>query len=154
DFVRECLQIAATHKHEIIKLLEDARQATAKSSEDSVAHGAGQVAIRSRAKPAKLPATILGFVERSEGGRRRATSETKDYGVQLVNEFEAAETVSRPFAYLVPGRFREATATLRRHGLEVQELREDILLDVEVYNVDAIEKSPRRFEGHNTLELK
>ncbi len=30
----------------------------------------------------------------------------------------------------------------------MQELREDIELDLEVYKVDAIEKSPRRFEGH------
>ena len=78
---------------------------------------------------------------------------TKDYKVELVNEFEAAESVARPFAYLIPPTFGEAVATLQRHGLEVQELREDIELDVEAYKIDAIEKSPRRFEGHQAVEL-
>jgi dipeptidyl aminopeptidase/acylaminoacyl peptidase len=45
-------------------------------------------------------------------------------------------------------------ATLQRHGLEVQELREDIELDLEVYRVESIEKSPRRFEGHHAVELR
>ena len=50
-----------------------------------------------------------------------------------MNEFEAAESVARPFAYLIPPRCSEAVATLQRHGLDVQELREDIELDLEVY---------------------
>ena len=36
----------------------------------------------------------------------------------------------------------------------MQELREDIELDLEIYKIDAIEKSPRRFEGHNMVDLK
>ena len=62
--------------------------------------------------------------------------------------------MTRPFAYLVPASCSEAIATLKRHGLEVQELREDIELDLEVYKIDAVEKSPRRFEGHNLVDLK
>ena len=49
-----------------------------------------------------------------------------------MNEFEAAESVARPFAYLIPPSVSEAVATLKRHGLDVQELREDIELDLEV----------------------
>ena len=70
-----------------------------------------------------------------------------------MNEFEGTESVTRPFAYLIPATCSEAIATLQRHGIDVQELREDIELDLEVYKVDAIEKSPRRFEGHNMVEL-
>ena len=70
-----------------------------------------------------------------------------------MNEFEATESVTRPFAYLIPATCSEAIATLQRHGLDVQELREDIELDLEVYKIDALEKSPRRSEGHNMVEL-
>ncbi len=35
----------------------------------------------------------------------------------------------------------------------MQELREDIELDLEVYKIDALDKSPRRFEGHNLWSL-
>ncbi len=62
--------------------------------------------------------------------------------------------MTRPFAYLVPPTDAEAVATLKRHGLDVQELREDIELDLEVYRVDAIERSTRRFEGHHLVDLK
>jgi dipeptidyl aminopeptidase/acylaminoacyl peptidase len=154
DFVRECIQTAANHKSEIIKVLEDSRQAATHAGEISKGHGTDLVSIRSRPELTAKPATILGFVERAEGGRRGSTGEPKDYTVELRNHFETSETVSRPFAYLVPASCREAVANLRRHGLDVQELREDILLDLEVYKVDSIEKSPRRFEGHNTLDLK
>ena len=105
-------------------------------------------------KAAEHPATVLGYEETAT--RTAAASRPrrpKDYTVQLVNEFEAAESVARPFAYLVPPAFREAVEALQRHGLNVQELREDIELDVEVYKLDAVEKSPRRFEGHQAVEL-
>jgi dipeptidyl aminopeptidase/acylaminoacyl peptidase len=154
DFVRECIQTAARLKAEIIKLLDESQQAATKPANDSSSAGTALVPIRSRARAADQPVTILGFVERSGGGRRVSTGEPKDYTLKLMNEFEAAESVSRPYAYLVPATCREAVATLRRHGLDVEELREDILLDLEVYKVDSIEKSPRRFEGHNTIELK
>ena len=72
-------------------------------------------------------------------GRRVRTDTPKDYTLQLLNEFEATETVTRPFAYLIPSTNAEAVATLKRHGLDVQELREDIELDLEVYKIDAIE---------------
>ena len=99
--------------------------------------------------------TVLGFEERrDENGRRIKTDVTKDYKLELVNEFEAAESVARPFAYLIPPTFGDAVATLQRHGLDVLELREDIELDLETYKIDAIEKSPRRFEGHQAVELK
>ena len=70
-----------------------------------------------------------------------------------MNEFEPALTVTRPFAYLVPAAFAQAVEVLKRHGLDVQELREDIELDVEVYRLDKVERSPRRFEGHQAVEL-
>ncbi len=148
DFVLGCLETAASRKAEIVRLLAPARRSGASSQEPEM------VPIRSRAKAAKAPVTILGFEERrDENGRRIKSDVTKDYTVQLVNEFEAAESVAKPFAYLIPPSFRETVATLQRHGLELQELREDIELDVEVYKVDAIEKSPRRFEGHQAITL-
>ena len=111
------------------------------------------VPLRSREKAAAAPATVLGFVEKTENGRRVKTDESKEYTLRLMNEFEPTETVARPFAYLLPPTAVEAVATLKRHGLELQELREDLDLDVEVYKVDAIERSPRRFEGHHVVDL-
>ncbi len=148
DFVLDCLELAAGRKAEIVRLLDAARRT-------AVASTSAPIPIRSRVKAAGQPATILGYEEkRGENNRPVKTETTKDYAVQLVNEFEAAESVTRPFAYLVPPAFRQAVETLQRHGLNVEELREDIELDAEIYKVDAVEKSPRRFEGHQAVELR
>jgi dipeptidyl aminopeptidase/acylaminoacyl peptidase len=150
DFVLDCLETAASHKAEIVKVLDDARRAAARSNGEPE-----RVAIRSRAKAAGEPVTVLGYEERRDENGRRIKNETpKDYAVRQLNEFEAAEAVARPFAYLIPPAFREAVQTLQRHGLNVEELREDVELDVEAYRIDAMEKSPRRYENHQAVELR
>jgi dipeptidyl-peptidase-4 len=156
DFVRDCLEVASRHKHEIVRTLGrgTSRGATGTVSQQGASSTGDSVAIRSKVKAAAAPATVLGFVEREENGRRVRTDAPQGYVLALMNEFEPAESVTRPYAYLIPAACREAVANLQRHGLDVLELREDIELDVEVYRVDAIERSPRRFQGHNTEVLK
>ena len=152
DFVGACLEFASSHKEPIITLLDKARQASTRAAEPNP-----ECAIDSdpfARKAAKAPATVLGYVEREENGRRIRTDTPKDYTLQLMTEFEPSEAVIRPFAYLVPPTDAETVATLKRHGLDVQELRETIELDLEVYRVDAIQRSTRRFEGHHLVDLK
>jgi dipeptidyl-peptidase 4 len=153
DFVRECLETAVKRKPEIIKLLDDVRARAANLTQASPGQGDGQVAIRSKVHSAGEPATVLGYVETQENGRRKKTDTAKDYRVQLMNEFEPALSVARPFAYLVPAAFAQAVEALKRHGIEVQELREDVELDVEIYRLDKVERLPRRFEGPQAVEL-
>jgi dipeptidyl aminopeptidase/acylaminoacyl peptidase len=149
DFVLDCLETAVAHKAEIVRLL-GASRASGRPGD-----AAGPVAIRSKPKASREPVTVLGYEERrDDNGRRTRTETTRDYAVQLLNEFEPAETVTRPFAYLIPPEYREAVMTLQRHGLTVEELREDIELDVEIYKLDSVEKSPRRFENHQAVEVR
>ncbi len=154
DFVHGCLEIASSHKAEIERMLNRGRSQTGTGVQGDAGRAAEQVAIQSRVKAAAAPATILGFVERDQNGRRVSTDTPKDYALALLNEFEAAESVARPYAYLIPASCGEVIANLQRHGLDVLELREDIELDVEVYRVESIERSPRRFEGHHLEQLK
>ncbi len=153
DFVLECLRTAVSHKADILKLLAQARPPAGRGRGITEISDAVSVPIRSRAKGAEKPATVLGFVERSENGRVVKTDIPKEYSLQLMNEFEGTESVTRPAAYLIPATCSEVIATLQRHGLDLQELREDIELDLEVYKIDGLEKSPRRSEGHNRAEL-
>ncbi len=153
DFVLECLRTAESHKADIVKLLAQARPTAGRGRGAVESSETVSVPIRSRAKAAAKSATVLGFVERDENGRRVKTDTPKEYPLQLMNEFEGTESVTRPAAYLIPATCSEAIATLQRHGLDLQELREDIELDLEVYKIDALEKSPRRSEGHNMMEL-
>lgn len=151
DFVRECLKYAASHKDEIKKLLDDARDvATANSPAEP-----RKVALRNEARPLKDAEPIQGFVEKDVDGRRIATDEPKDYPSQVLVDFEAVESVERPFAYILPPDRREAVALLQRHGIDVQELREDLDLDLEVDKVDeVIRPAPGGWDRQDVVELK
>ncbi len=143
EFVRGLLEFTAEHKEEARKVLAG-RKAPKVGDE---------VAIRSDPKPSKEPVTVLGFVEEERDGRHVATKEPKDYPVILEEEFTPTFSVRRPYAYLVPARSAKAIELLKRHGLEMEELREDIFLDVEAYRVNDVKKAERPFEKHVTIDL-
>ncbi|WP_337176479.1 DPP IV N-terminal domain-containing protein [Paludisphaera sp.] len=151
DFVRECLKQSAARKDEIRKLLTDARDAaTAKRPVEP-----RRVALRNEARPLADAEPILGFVEREADGRRVATDEPKEYPARVLVDFEAVETVDRPFAYILPPDARDALALLQRHGIAARELREDIDLDLEVDRVDEVSpQSPGGWDHQDVVELK
>jgi dipeptidyl aminopeptidase/acylaminoacyl peptidase len=153
DFVRECLNQAAAHKAELARLLDEAQRAVVKAG--GAPRKDDRVPIRSEARPLRDGEPILGYLEREENGRRLRTDTPKDYPAQLLLDFAATETVTRPYAYLIPSRFSEVVANLQRHGLDVQELREDIELDVERYRVDEVGKlQSRGWDRHDLLDLR
>src|SRR5205085_2051521 len=63
-------------------------------------------------------------------------SKPRDYAVEYIGVAEPTLSVSRPYAYLFPPSWAKVTENLQRHGVTVEELREDIDLDVEVYCID------------------
>ncbi len=93
--------------------------------------------------------TVLGFVEEMKDGKRVPTKEEKNYKVALMTGVEATAVVQRPFAYLIPPSFKAAVETLQRHGIVVEELREDLELDVQVYRVEKTIAAERVFQKHN-----
>ncbi|WP_165244691.1 DPP IV N-terminal domain-containing protein [Paludisphaera soli] len=151
DFVRECLKYASANKDEIKKLLDDAR----KAATDDAPASPRRVALRTKARPLADAEPILGYVEKEEDGRRIATEEPRDYPAKVLVDFEAVESVDRPFAYLLAPDQSEIAALLQRHGIDVQELREDLDLDVEVYKVDAVGRPESSgWDRQDVLELK
>ncbi|MDX1390265.1 MAG: hypothetical protein R3344_13830, partial [Acidobacteriota bacterium] len=86
-------------------------------------------------------------------GRMRATETRRTYVGEHFGRFEAVETVARPFAYLYPASLTAVTEALLRHGVEVDELREEIELDVEVYTVEEVQRTENRFRGHDQVTV-
>ncbi len=152
DFVKECLKLAVAHKAEIVELLASTGSGSA-APRRAAAGPPVEVGLRSKMVAAPGKAIVLGYVENEVNGRRVRTDEPKDYSVQLLNQFETTLTRERPFAYLIPAEFSLAVDAVKRHGLAVDELREDVVLEVEVDKIDAIEHG-RRFEGHQPTTLK
>ncbi len=128
DFVRSIFEYAAENKEKISTLLRDARKHK------------DEIALRSRMKPLPRRATVLGFEEERKDGRTVATKTPKDYTVEYLGVAEPTLSVRRPYAYLLPSWCTEVVGNLQRHGIAVEELREDIELDVEIYKIDKVNK--------------
>ncbi|HEY7156854.1 MAG TPA: M14 family metallopeptidase, partial [Gemmataceae bacterium] len=129
DFVRAIFEHTAANKDKIRALLGDAR----KEKE--------QIALRHRMTPLPGRTTVLGFEEERKDGRNVATDRPKDYTVEYIGVAEATLSVRRPYAYLFPSSWTKVVEILQRHGLTVEELREDIDLDVEIYKIDNVLKT-------------
>lgn len=140
-FVKSILEYTAENKEKIRKLLSAARESPPE-----------QLVLRQKPAPVGRPQQLLGFVEEQKDGRRVATKGPKTYEVTYWGGSEPTLSVRRPFAYLFPAECAEVVKNLQQHGVQVEELREDIELDADVYRVDKIERATD-FQKHRLVSL-
>jgi dipeptidyl aminopeptidase/acylaminoacyl peptidase len=141
DFVRAIFEYAAENKDKLRTVLRDARK-----EKDSVA-------LRHRMTALPGRTTVLGFEEERKDGRPVATNRPRDYTIPYFGIAEATLSVNRPFAYLLPASWDKVVENLQRHGITVDELREDIELDVEVYRIDKVRKT-MIFQKRQLIEVE
>lgn len=159
DFVRTCLEFASSNKDQIRKLLAEADRRTIDLGRNPPKDPKPEQQLAVRPKAAKAPETMkaAGFVEEVRDGKAVSTGEKKDYDVEVWNRGEADMLVPRAYAYIIPqplvSGLKNAIETLQRHGLEVEELREDIELDIEACKVTQMARSPQEFQKHNTARV-
>jgi hypothetical protein len=150
-FVEGIGDYTARHAGRIRTLLAEARAATVKAGQ---APGEkDRVVLQQKAVAQGRPVNVLGFVEETRDGKRRATDRPHAYEVQYMGGTEATLSVRRPFAYLLPARLGAVVATLRRHGVVVEELREAVEVEVEAYRVERITRT-RTFQKHRPVALQ
>jgi dipeptidyl aminopeptidase/acylaminoacyl peptidase len=123
-FVKACFEVAAEKKAELRK---------------AMTAPAARIPLRTQTVPFAAKQSILGFEEEVRGGKRVATDKPKEYRLDFVGKVEPALVTEVPFAHLVPGGNIAAIDALRRHGVKVEELREDIDLPVEAFEVTAVD---------------
>jgi dipeptidyl aminopeptidase/acylaminoacyl peptidase len=152
DFVYRSLEKIAENRDRIRSTLSEAREATVRGGKKP--RGDDQIALRFRTTALKEPATILGFVEETKDGKTINTGKPRDYKAELILNCEPTLSVARPYAYLFPATFRKAIDTLQRHSIDVEELREDLELDVEVYRIDKRTESPIPYQKHNLVSIE
>jgi len=151
DFVRACLEDAAAHKDQVRALLNAADAATGKPVDGELAPAS--IALRSRAVAAPEKVRIKGFDEEQRDGKPVSTGRARDYECELRTRFEPTLSVPKPAAYIVPRDATGAIETLQRHGLEVEELREDIDLPLEEYTIRSVARAKMEFQKHWLLTI-
>ncbi|MGE3109344.1 MAG: DPP IV N-terminal domain-containing protein [Phycisphaerales bacterium] len=154
DFCREIVRYTAEKKAEILELVRRADERTIEAGKAPKPDDL--VALRSDAKAFPSRFTALGYEEEERDGKRTATDRPKEYEVDLIHDFQPTLTTRRPFAYLIErerGRDR-IVPMLLRHGVKVEELREDLELDAEALIVESVSKAMRPFQGHDLMDVK
>lgn len=136
DFVRALLDHAAAHKAKLKEMHKAARQAPRPGT---------PIALRTEARPLPGKVEILGD---GPGDERRA------YEVTWVNDQAGILFAEIPAAYAIPAEAAEAINTLKRHGLAVEELREDIEVDGSRERITAVAQGERPFQGHRTTRVE
>jgi dipeptidyl aminopeptidase/acylaminoacyl peptidase len=149
-FVKAICEYAGDNHEKIAKTLADARDDTTRAGKEPKA--ADKVVLRSKPAPLGRPHPLLGFVEEVKDGKRVSTGQPKEYEVTYMGGAEPALSVSRPFAYLFPASFTAVVENLQRHGVTVEQLREDIELDVEAYRIDKVSRLAE-FQKHQPVTL-
>jgi dipeptidyl aminopeptidase/acylaminoacyl peptidase len=151
DFVLSICEYAAAHKDQLATLLANARSAVVREGRDPKA--ADEVALRLKTVALDGPVKLLGFVEEQKGGRRIATDKPREYTLQYFGSCEPALSVRRPYAYLFPATHAKVVENLQRHGIDVEELREEVELNVEVYHLGLITRQERVFQKHHEVSV-
>jgi dipeptidyl-peptidase 4 len=143
-FVQACFDFVAANKDAVRKLLTEADKA------NTDAPAGATVALRHKSVPLgeKRKAFIL------EGGKTVETGgKQKEVTVDLMFQTEPTLSVPRPYAYLLPASLDKVVENLQRHGVELEELREDVELPVEVYQVEKI-TTQKPFQKHNLVKVE
>ncbi|MBC7773509.1 MAG: DPP IV N-terminal domain-containing protein, partial [Pyrinomonadaceae bacterium] len=151
DVCREVLLYTAEHKDAIRRLEKEADDRVIAAGRKPAADDLIPIRSEARAYPAK--ANVQGFVEEERDGKAASTGEPREYEVDFINDFKPTLSVRRPFAYLIPTDHADVIENLQRHGIRVEELREDVELDVEVYKVDSVANTRFPFQGHSLVDV-
>lgn len=69
--------------------------------------------------------------------------------VKYFNNYIAAASAEKPFAYIIPQGWEKVIERLKWNGVVMHRLSEDTTLEVNVYRIDDMKSSPLAFEGHH-----
>ncbi len=111
-----------------------------------------EIPLRYRMAPYGKPSRIAGFVEEMKNGKKVPTKEFRDYPIQYMGGTETTLATEMPYAYIFSAEWKGVIENLQRHGIHVEELREDIELDTQVYQVTAI-RNLNPFQKHEPREI-
>ncbi len=113
-----------------------------------------KVALRTKTVAREKPLTVFGYVEEQKDGKTVRTDKPKDYTCRVIDKLEATLEVDVPAAYLIPAEYAEVANILRRHGVKVEEVREQIDLKAETYTVTDTKLAATEFQKHKTRTVE
>jgi hypothetical protein len=151
------VEYAATHKKEIKNLIAEAdRQTIERGLNPAVTDS---FAIEYRGEPTPDPVTIKAFEADTIPGvqgywRFKQSDRKRTVTVPYIADYYAAKSVKFPYAYIITVPDPKVIDVLKMHGVQIEYLKENTTLEVEGFQFEDIQPSPRLFQGHYLNKIK
>jgi dipeptidyl-peptidase-4 len=111
-------------------------------------------------KPSATPKSITiksyvveDYIDDDGRTRYRPTDTKKTVTVPYLADYIATKEVQIPYAYILAHPDKAVLHNLKKHGIEVERLKEEIKLTVERYKISEIKGSPRLNQGHYNTKI-
>jgi len=151
-FIEEILNFAFENKDEMLSLIKRADEISTSGKIDSLG-------IKFEIKEFDEPAEIYGYrmieyLDTLTGEKKRKVNDSLEvFKTKNFGEFKIIEKRNVPQAYIFSDRFGEVAMKLIEHGIDVKKINTGFKAIVDVFVVDSLKKSERKFQGHNELRL-
>ncbi|MCD4664852.1 MAG: M14 family metallopeptidase [Bacteroidales bacterium] len=157
NLLKSILEYAASHKAEIKQLLTDADAKTIKRGIEPAITDSFAIEYEGRPTPEKI--TIKAFeadtIPGVKGYWRYKQSDRKGtVTVDYFADYYSTKGVKLPYVYILSVYIPEVIEVLKTHGIQVEQTKEDITLEVERFKIKEIKPSGRLNQGHYTNSIK
>jgi hypothetical protein len=69
--------------------------------------------------------------------------------IRIFNQYSAKASISKPTAYIIPQGWWKVIDLLQLNKVQMQQLKKDTTIEVEVYRIDDYKTAPRQYEMHH-----
>lgn len=151
-FIEEILKFAVKNRRKIINLIKEADELSISNKIDSLGI---KFQVKEFDKMEKIYGyRVVEYVDTLTGEKKRKVSEkleifeTKNFG-----EFKIVEKRSVPLAYVFRTEFKNVAEKLVEHGIRVEQVKGKFKTIAEVFIIDSVNRSERKFQNHNEVRL-
>lgn len=157
--IHSLLDYAVANKSEIKTMLADIDKKTISKGNNPAVTDSFAIVYDVRPLPNKVTIkTYEAELVNDPGGRRnlRRTDRRRDVTIPYYIDYYPAKSVKFPFAYIINTHDKEIVDLLTMHGIRLEKLSSDSGIEVQRFEISAINGAARLNQGHytNTIEGK
>jgi hypothetical protein len=149
-FVEEILMFASKNYKKMLKLIKQVDRETSSGKVDSLG-----IRFQIAGKPAEIWGyRTIEYIDSLTGEKKRKVSDKIElFKTTNFGEFKTVEKRNVPDAYVFPGKFELVAEKLKQHGIKIEKVKGKFKAKADVFIVDSLKRSERKFQGHNETKL-
>jgi len=151
-FVNEILSYTNTHSDEILALNKKSAETTIRNITEHAGNIRKGVRFQMFSKEMLSEFKTYDYIKSENAADSNEwirTGKVVSYNdVKYHGAFRATVKATMPRGYVIPAQFSQIVELLKKHGVIVDQLNKPKVFTGEVFRIDSLERSQRKFEGH------